>query len=509
MARWLGAKAAIAAAVGAMLLASMSAARAQEVHLEKIGGAIGDTTRVEFQGTPGRHYWLLFSFQETRIDLGDGLVLHVGFEYLPFSAVLPGFMGALDDAGQAVAEFDLPDDPALQGLVLSMQCAFCSPVDAVSNLIRVTPALRGTFSPTWDAPDVPILGGVAAEREHGDVRIVGDTVPFVHTYDPDVEEFHLDDLGCAFGVLSARSVLPDGRVFLSGGLSLEDGQPTTRCVLYDPEQNDCIEYQLSVPRAGHATAVTANGEVLIVGGFDAFDGTDVLTFFQHILSSSELFDPESGEIRAGPDLLEPKAFHTATTTSEGDVMVAGGLTLIPIVDIPFVSITGYLFDERNESFGFPVFFSEGRMLHSATLLDNERVLLAGGVNIDFEDFLESGDIADLKIAAIDSGEVWRDGFFDGSFDHAPGMSEARALPAVVALPGARALVAGGLDLEISGDITEWVFEAKASADLYESLGFTQTGSMAEPRLAPSGILLEDGTVLVFGGGPAGAETYQD
>ncbi len=77
-------------------------------------------------------------------------------------------------------------------------------------------------------------------------------------------------------------------------------------------------------RHGHtATWVPVANKVLIVGGavFNA-DGSETL------LRSAELFDPATGVTTALPDLALTRAYHTATALEDGRVVLAGGLSTI-------------------------------------------------------------------------------------------------------------------------------------------------------------------------------------
>src|SRR5262249_18383722 len=155
-----------------------------------------------------------------------------------------------------------------------------------------------------------------------------------------------------------------------GGIDVTTGQPQTTCMVLDPATLSCTQYQMTTPRAGHAAAVTSKGEVLISGGFTNLDFSDLTALFSGITDTSELFDPVAGTFRAGPTLLEPKALHSATETSDGKVLVAGGLTLVPFLNVPYVSFTAYLYNPNSDSFGIPLLFTDGRILHGATLLDD-------------------------------------------------------------------------------------------------------------------------------------------
>ena len=76
---------------------------------------------------------------------------------------------------------------------------------------------------------------------------------------------------------------------------------------------------MAQPRAVHRATTLHDGRVLITGGCTArfcedFDSGRV----------SELFDPASGRLAAGPEALEPRASGTATLLRDGRVLLTGG-----------------------------------------------------------------------------------------------------------------------------------------------------------------------------------------
>ena len=479
------------------------------LRLEQKGGGIGQSATFTLTGDPNRPYLLWFDLDEIDTRLPSGVVTNVGFDYLSVALALPGFVGTTSAGGTATATANLPNDPALAGLRISLQSLFIDRFDTVSNLTRMTPGLPGTFRDTLDVPQIPILSGMASPQPDGSIVLLDTTLPFVWRYTPALEQFTLTDVSCALGLLATTTTLPDGRILMSGGIDVATGQPQTRCVLFDPATLACKELQMATPRAGHVAAALKSGEVMISGGFTTLDLTDVLLLFKGITKSVEIFDPVTETFRAGSDLPEPKVFHSATTDAAGKVLVAGGLTLVPVIDVPFVSPLAWTYDGGRDRYGLPLLLNEGRLLQSGALLDDKTVLLVGGVTIDFATFLTSGDLADLKLTAVATGELWKDNFLGGSFTKIVGMQSGRALPSITALPGAQALVAGGFDLLVNGaDPTLWVFDPKATADRYGSKAFTATGGMRQARIAPIAVALADGTVLLIGGDALGAEVYQ-
>lgn len=497
-------------AAAAFLAIAPAASLAQSpLSLSQVGGALGQNATFSLHGEPSRDYLIWFDLEEYDTKLGSGVVTNVGFGLLDLAFALPGFLGRTDGAGAAVATALLPNDPALAVETISLQAIYVDRFDEVSNLSRLTPAAAGSFRDTLAAPLLPLLSGLASPQADGSVLLVDTTLPLIHRYVPSLEEFEVVNVNGALGLLSTFTTLPDGRILMSGGIDVATGQPQTRCLLLDPATGSVTELDLGTPRAGHAAAIDANGELLISGGFTNLDFTDLTTLFAGITATTELFDPVTATFRAGPTMLESKALHSATTTSDGKVLVAGGLTLLPFVNVPFVSQTAAAFNAKSGTFGLPLLMNEGRLLHGAALLDDGRILVAGGMTVDFTTFLSTGNYADLGITALDNGELWKSNFLGGKFTATPGLQVGRALPSVTALPGAKALVAGGFDLSITGaDPTLWLFAPQATADLMAASAFAATGSMAQARIAPIALLLADGSVLLVGGGAAGAEIYQ-
>ncbi|HKZ52081.1 MAG TPA: hypothetical protein VJ085_02245, partial [Candidatus Acidoferrales bacterium] len=140
----------------------------------------------------------------------------------------------------------------------------------------------------------------------------------VEIYDP-----ASDSWSFAGSLLEARAGhtatrLEDGRVLIAGG-----GRATLE--IYDPER-DSFSYagSLSAPRSGHAAATLArwpaqnnrliDRQVIFVGGSDG----------SNVLSSTEIYDPATGQVSAGPALPGPRQNASAVTVLGGYVYVAGG-----------------------------------------------------------------------------------------------------------------------------------------------------------------------------------------
>ncbi|MCK5944523.1 MAG: hypothetical protein KAI24_21220, partial [Planctomycetes bacterium] len=449
----------------------------------------------------------LIEFPTFLPQLGVQLDITDQFAWLTYNT--PGFLGTTDGNGRATPTVTMPNNPALTDCVFSFQAVAGSGPYRVSNLTRVTPQASGTFAASLESPPLPILGGGAVSDADGELLFIGGTGPVAQRYASRTEQWSLGGATFGVGLLSQTTPLDDGRVLFTGGLDLAGGQPTAAAAIYDPATGTTTNLTMNQARAGHGASQLGNGLVLIPGGLESFDLADPLSLFGSILNSTELFDPATGTFSPGPNMLEARALHTSTTLSNGQALVAGGLSVLPIVNLPTVSSTAYLFNPASGNFGFPSLFSGGRLLHSAVALDNGKVLLCGGLSVDLTVFLQTGNIADIVIGTREDCVVYTPGFF-GSFQTVPGMQVGRAGAALAPLPNGGALIAGGFQLSIDVQNGGFVAAATETADLFSQgpNAIAPTGSMSAPRLFPLAVDLPDGTVMVVGGGPLESEIYQ-
>ena len=434
-----------------LLSAALTApALAQAPALERGGGALPGTSTWTVAATPGSIYAVVVSQQEVPTEILPGVELAIGTDLLSVTLQVPGFLGVLPGSGSATASLPI-NNPSLAGIQLSAQALVGPLFDMPSNLVRTTLALPGTFAETVESPAAPILGGAIAQLGDGDLLLVGGSGPLAQRYSDELESFELAGVTFGVGLLSQSTGLADGRVLFTGGLDLS-GQPTADAAVFDPVTGLTTEISMGTPRAGHQATLLDDGRVFVTGGFENVtidlagalaNPLALLDVFQSLLGSTEFFDPVAGAFTSGPNMLEPRALHTATALPGGSVLVAGGLSLIPFLNIPTVSQTAATFSPLLGTFGLPILFSGPRLLHSAALMSDGSVILVGGLTLDLTDFLTSGDPTQLAVGARDDIERFTSGFFGGSFSTAGQLSEARALAGVAALDGGRALVAGG------------------------------------------------------------------
>jgi hypothetical protein len=441
-----------------------------------------------------------------------GITLDITDQFAWFTFVAPGWVGVTNGSGNATPQIVIPNDPLFAGFTWSLQAIAGSGPYRVSNLVRLTVQAANTWVPALNDPSVPVLGGGTAVAPNNELLFIGGSGPIAQRYKSRTEEWELAGASFGVGLLSQTTGLADGRVLFTGGLDLTTGQPSSAAAVYDPVTQTTTTLAMASPRAGHGASLMANGKVLITGGSTAFDLTNPLSLFTGLLASTEIFDPTTNAFTAGPNMLEPRAFHTSTTLTTGRVLVAGGMAVLPIVNIPNVSATAYLFNPSTNSFGLPALMNGGRLMHAATPLSNGRVLLVGGLTLDLTTFLTTLDPLDIIIGTRTDCQVFAPSLFGfGTFTTVNGMQVGRAGAAVAPLANGGAVIAGGFQLAIDIATSTFVLNLTATSDRFSQSPYliTPVGSMAAPRFFPTMVNLPDGSVMVVGGGPNQVEIFQN
>jgi N-acetylneuraminic acid mutarotase len=127
---------------------------------------------------------------------------------------------------------------------------------------------------------------------------------------------------------------------------------------------------MTASQAAHTETLLASGEVLTTGGTtcDAAGGNCV------VIATTQRYDPVSGTWSASGDLTTPRVNHTATLLATGTVLVTGG----DASGNPFESTE--LYDPNAGTWSPAGSMDFTREFHTATLLsDGRKVLVAGGI----------------------------------------------------------------------------------------------------------------------------------
>lgn len=297
--------------------------------------------------------------------------------------------------------------------------------------------------------------------------------------------------------------LSDGKVLVVGGASAE---------LYDPSTGTwSVTGNLN---AGHSSFFTAthtatlleDGKVLVAGG-----------------NTAEVYDPVTGLWSLTGNLNAVHYAHTATLLRDGKVLIAGGGdTLNP----PSLTNAAEVYDPATRTWSLTGNLNEGRLEHTATLLENGEVLVAGGVP-NFDEWpLNSAELydpatktwrftgslnawrVDYAAVLLPNGDVLAAGgdyqlrsaseiyhVAKGTWSDIAGFSN-RFYLTLTLLQNGKALATGGAiyGIGIAGSTL-------SDAHLYNPAtgSWKQTAKLNEPQASHTATLLSDGKVLVVGG----------
>ncbi|MDQ8023334.1 MAG: kelch repeat-containing protein [Moraxellaceae bacterium] len=142
-------------------------------------------------------------------------------------------------------------------------------------------------------------------------------VRFAEVYDPVTNTFtktgNMIDVSGWYGLV----VLQDGRVLKVGGLAFDSaGGYLNRAELWDPATNQWTGTgPMGQPRQDVQPFLLSDGRVLVAGGGNTSS-----------LSSTEIYDPATGQFLAGPAMPIATAVSSATRLDNGDVILMGNYT---------------------------------------------------------------------------------------------------------------------------------------------------------------------------------------
>src|SRR5918911_2829578 len=232
------------------------------------------------------------------------------------------------------------------------------------------------------------------------------------------------------------TLLPDGKVLVAGGGD-EDGGITNSAELYNPATGTwSITGSLHTVRGRHTATLLPDSRVLVAGGTDSFFPS---------LRSSELYDPHTGTWSVTGSLNTDRVLFTATLLSNGSVLVAGGEShQCSNRGCGFSGVTSSaeLYNPATGTWSYTGDLSPSRGYHTATLLPNGQVLVAGGVMPGF--------------TSINSAEIYDPA--TGNWSSTASLNTTRSFHTATLLSNGKVLVVGGAHL---GNVL-------SSAELYDS-----------------------------------------
>jgi N-acetylneuraminic acid mutarotase len=321
-------------------------------------------------------------------------------------------------------------------------------------------------------------------------------------------------------VCHRATLLPDGRVLIVGGFG--NAGDLSSVELYDPKERVFTQASdMSTGRCYNTSTLLPNGKVLVVGG--QYQG--------NTLASAELYDPKTNTWTNTGSLHVARSYHTATLLPNGKVLVVGGTRLAsPPVFAQGTPPEGALdlaelYDPASGKWTVTDNLHVARFAHTANLLTNGQVLVAGGLGgVGGDSILASSELYNPKTGSwkitdnlllplfnqfsisLPGGQAFLVGgkptlqtdaastelynLSNGTWS-SPGNSHTGINGPCAILPNGKVLVAGGA---VDGQVL-------TAAELYNQYTKTweMTGSMNKARCGHTETLLKDGSVLVTGG----------
>ncbi len=208
-----------------------------------------------------------------------------------------------------------------------------------------------------------------------DGRVVCPSAGNTLTYDPVI-----DDFGESEGLHAVRSqhtatLLADGRVLVAGGIGA-DGLTLKSVEIFDPSDELWhTTTPMAMSRRDHAAALLNDGRVLVVGGAQGEWPNE------GALASAEIFDPTMQEWTPAASLSGPRTNATASSMTDGAILVLGGASLVPQAGFGWLS-TAQTYDAAKGIWqaapSLPgALFETTPSQHTATVLPDGSLLVVG------------------------------------------------------------------------------------------------------------------------------------
>ncbi len=382
--------------------------------------------------------------------------------------------GTVDANGNYIA-------PTAQGIFHVVATSVADPTSSASAAVTV---VQSGFLPTGSMTtprsahtatllnigQALVAGGIASYKTIQSLGAACEPVPTndAEMFDPATGTFTATRPMTVPRYSHTATLLQDGKVLVTGGFV--GNSDTSSAEIFDPAPAAfTVTGSMLGPLVFHAATLLPSGKVLITGGL----GSGV---------QAELFDPAMGTFAVTGSMTDIRAGHTATLLQTGKVLIVGGEDLA--VSGFSALFTAELYDPASATFSPTGNLGTARTNHTATLLPNGTVLIAGG--------------DDQTGAAISSAEIYNP--VTGTFTPTGSMHMAHNLAVVTGslfitdqfanhtatlLPSGKVLIAGG------GNFVAELFDSATGT-------FSLTGSMSISRVWHTATLLPNGEVVVTG-----------
>jgi hypothetical protein len=208
------------------------------------------------------------------------------------------------------------------------------------------------------------LSHTATVLADGRVLVVGGSptaaASSAEIYDPQTNTWSSAAPPTSSRVDHTATLLRTGAVLVVSGASAE---------LYHPFVGWIPAGRLSIARTHHTATLLDDGRVLVTGGIDVSLSTYAV---DRVLAAAELYDPGTNVWLPATSMRSRRMDHTATRLADGRVLVAGGLG-------SELNDRAEMYDPRADRWSDAGALPARTAHHAATLLPSRRVLLTGGI----------------------------------------------------------------------------------------------------------------------------------
>lgn len=290
------------------------------------------------------------------------------------------------------------------------------------------------------------------------------------------------------------TLLKDGRVLITGGCVYVRSRPgkaggcktTDNAEIYDPKTGKfSLVGNMNFPHINYTATLLNNGKVLIVGGekFERIIHNNVEINYGKWMQGAEIYDHRTGKFIPTGNTKFPREYHTATLLKDGRVLIVGGLIFKGKQGGIKDAIKSEIYDPYTGEFTLTGKLNYAREDHTATLLQDGRVLITGGYE------LKSAEIYNPKTR---------------KFIPAGNMNVVRRHHFSFLLPNGNVLIIGGINDSWSKSLG-WA-QKRGRYDFTnieeynpKTQKFKIVAKLIKNRVAPECTLLKNGKILVTGG----------
>ncbi len=212
-----------------------------------------------------------------------------------------------------------------------------------------------------------------------------------------------------------------------------------------------------------------NGKVLIAGGYSCDSSGNCAS-----LNSAEIYDPVAGTFSNAGTMTVDRYAHTMTLLNNGKVLIAGGESCTSSTTCSALQ-TAEIYDPASGTFSASGSLNAARFNAAAVALTSGQVLIAGG--FDGTNFPANAELFD-PIA--------------GTFTATVALNTPRASATATLLDNGSVVIAGGSTCSSTNCPT-------ATAELYASGAFSTISNLTVSRVDQTATLLTNGQLLIAGG----------